>query len=436
MRNNFSLRNAAISSENCAWQPRLYLEDKAREPKQFAAEIANCSRKGYFAKGLYMQQEILNFWKIVERSKSPLICFREDLENSGTPQGGDAIASALVLRDLFQKVEKNPEIVSSGYQAKPHFDFIGANGSIKTSIEALRKFVISLDVSKNKISDFSYEITDEKLNIYLSPKTGLFDEQGLQTKHENCKYDLIIVLDSPSLQSLGKLYTDHVDIFSELPIINIGHDPANEFFGQINLVDATASSTAEVISKILKHQDTQIEPDLATKILAGIIAKTKSFRAPNLSPKTLELASRLIELGARRDEIIQNFYRTRDVETLRLWGRALARLKSSSEHKLVWSVLGREDFLHAGATGDAELADVIHELIVNCPQADVVALIYEQEPLKNCVLLSTPHGRDASEIGKIFGATGSRQLVKFCLTNLNLVETEQEIINKLKQQLK
>lgn len=382
-----------------------------------------------------MQTDINNFWKLVERSRAPLICFREDLENSGSPAGGDAIASALALRDLFQKAEKTPEIVSSGYQPLPQFDFIGANGSIKTSIEALRKFVISLDVSKNKISDFSYEVNDGKLNIYLSPKEGLFNSESLQTKHENCKYDLIIVLDSPSLHSLGKLYNDHADLFSELPIVNISHDPANEFFGQINLVDAAASSTAEIVAGILKHQETQVESDLATKLLAGIIAKTNSFRVSNLSPKTLQLASRLVELGARRDEIIQNFYRTRSVETLRLWGRTLARLKSSPEHKLVWSVLGREDFLHAGAANDAELADVIHELIVNCPQADIIALIYEQEPLKNCVLVATRHGRDASEIGKIFNASGSRQLIKFCLTNLNLVEAEKDVVNKLKQQL-
>ncbi len=383
-----------------------------------------------------MQTDLNNFWKLVERSQAPLICFREDLENSGSPTGGDAISSALCLRDLLTLTGKNPEIVSTGYALAPQFDFLGVNGSIKTSIEALRKFVISLDISKNKLNDFSYDIKDGKLDIYLSPKEGLFDEHGLTSRHENFKYDLVIILDTPSLGLLGKLYTNHADLFSHLPIINIDHDPANEFFGQVNLVDIASSSTAEVIAQIVKARAIQPTPDLATKILAGIIAKTKSFKNPNLSPKTLQLASRLIELGARRDEIIANFYRTRSIETLHLWGRTLAKLKSSSEHKFVWSVLSREDFLHAGAASDAELADVIHELIVYSPQAETIALIYEQEPLKNCVLLATTHGRDAREIGKIFNADGSRQLVKFCLTNLNLVEAEKEVVNKLRQVLK
>jgi hypothetical protein len=52
LQNNFSLRNAAISGENCARRPKLYTEYKARESKQFADEIASCSRKGYFARGL------------------------------------------------------------------------------------------------------------------------------------------------------------------------------------------------------------------------------------------------------------------------------------------------------------------------------------------------------------------------------------------------
>lgn len=382
-----------------------------------------------------MQTELSNFWNIIERSQKPLICFREDLEGTGTPAGGDAVASAITLAEVLQKLGKTPEVVSSGFRAVPHFEFLGAGGVIKSAVEGLRKFVISLDVSKNKISDFSYAVEDGQLHIYLTPKEGIFNETALQTRQENFRYDALIILDTPRLAALGKLYSAHPDLFFNVPIINIDHDPANEFYGQVNLVDLAASSTAEVVAQVIKHNNLQVDADMATKILAGMISKTKSFRNPNVSPRTLQLASRLIELGARRDEIIQNFYRTRSIETLKLWGRTLARLKSSPEHKLVWSLLAREDFTQAGASSDAELSDVIHELIATSPQADIIVLLYEQQPLQICALIAATGSRDAREVGKIFNADGTRALVKFCLTGLNIVESEKEVIGKLKQQL-
>lgn len=379
-----------------------------------------------------MQTEISNFWGAIGRCKNPLICFHEELETGGAPSGGDAVAASLALSEALKKHGKNPEIVSTGFKTTPYFNFLGA-GDIKPSVEGLRKFVISLDVSKNKVSDFSYDIAGDKLNIYLTPKEGLFREAALETKHENFKYDLVIALDSPSLPSLGKLYSAHSELFSDMPIINIDHGAANEFYGQINLVNLAASSTAEVVAQILKQQNFQIDSGLATKLLAGMIAKTRNFRHTNLSPKTLELAARLLELGARREEIIENFYRTRSPETLRLWGRALARLKFDLPRKLVWTLLGREDFLHAGAKNDLELGDVIHELIVYSPDAKIVVLLYEQGgPLNICALIASTAGRDARELGKVFGAEGTNTLVKFCLTNLNIVEAEKYVIEKVK----
>ena len=380
-----------------------------------------------------MQTELSNFWKTIERSKNPLICFREDLESSSSPLGGDAIASALALKMVLEKVGKSVEILSTGFRAMPHFEFLGANTYIKNGVEALRKFVISIDISKNKVNDFSYNINGEKLDIYLTPKQGTFDDKTLETRHENFKYDAIITLDTPSLGRLGKLYSTSPELFYNIPIINIDHDPSNEFYGQINIVNLSAGSTAEMVSEIIKHNNIQVDGDLATKLLAGLIAKTKSFRNPNLSPKTLQLASRLVELGARRDEIINNFYRTRSVETLKLWGRALAKLKSSPEHKLVWALLSREDFINSGASTDAELSDVINELIVYSPQADVITLLYEQSPLNIFVVIACMHGRDTRELGKIFAGEGTREMVKFSLTSLNLVEAEKEVITKLKQ---
>ena len=126
----------------------------------------------------------------------------------------------------------------------------------------------------------------------------------------------------------------------------------------MNVVDVTAAACGEVCHDLVE----MIEPGLmdeevATAFLTGMIAKTKSFKAANVTPKTLQTASKLMARGAKRDLIMQQLYKTRSVGTLRLWGRALARLKTDEKERVVWTMISQQDFLHAGAQ-EEDLSDV------------------------------------------------------------------------------
>ena len=65
---------------------------------------------------------------------------------------------------------------------------------------------------------------------------------------------------------------------------------------------------------------------MATALLAGMIAATNSFQSPQVTPQTLELASQLIVRGADRQKVIESLYRTKDIDTLKNWGKVLSRL--------------------------------------------------------------------------------------------------------------
>ena len=168
---------------------------------------------------------------------------------------------------------------------------------------------------------------------------------------------------------------DNADFFYHTPIINIDHNPANDYFGQINLVDITATSISEIIFELIKEMGGEIlNEQIATNLLAGIISKTKSFRTTSVTPKSLAIASHLVASGARREEIIKNLFQTKNIATLKLWGRVLARLKEGESHRLVWSLVSRHDFGSSGA-GEEDLIGVIDELIINTPLAEIVALL-------------------------------------------------------------
>jgi phosphoesterase RecJ-like protein len=242
-------------------------------------------------------------------------------------------------------------------------------------------------------------------------------------------------VDSHNLNSLGGLYSGASELFFAQPIINIDHNNNNEHFGQLNMVDFSASSNAEIIFEVLESMDKNLfDEKIATLLLAGIISKTHGFKLATVTPKTLNIASKLIAMGAKREEIVHNFYRTREIPTLKLWGRALARLKAEKSKKLVWSILTKADFVQSGAEANV-LSDVIQELIATSPEAETVVLLYENVDGRLCGLIASIRGQKAEELGALFGASGTPEMTEFCVTQKNLIEAERMVIEAIKARL-
>ena len=316
--------------------------------------------------------QIQQIYETIERSERPLIVGRRSWDP-------DTIVSGLGFLKLMQKLEKPAHFICEDFDGHDKLNFLPHLEHIKSNMDNLNKFIIKLDTSKTKLQDITYDQKGNNLEIYLAPQTGVWSERDIKTQATDYKYDLIIAIDSPDLESLGKVYEDNADFFYKTPIINIDSNSANEHFGQINHVELTATSTSEIVYNIYDNINRNfIDEDTATLLLAGMITKTKSFKSNNVTPQTLATASQLVSLGARREEIIYNFYRTRNISTLKLWGRALARLKAEEPLGFVWTVLTRDDFIHSSADR-RDIEDVISELIVNSPSASAILILYEDE---------------------------------------------------------
>lgn len=347
----------------------------------------------------------------------------------------DTIASALACGLLFKKLNKPYGIVCDGITLPEHLNFLPLSQEIKPQLENLQKLIISVALKDNEIDQFSYDIKEDKLNIYISPKHSAFQKDHIQTQFSPFKYDLICVLDSPDLDSLGKIVDDHADFFSQTPMINIDHHPSNENFGQINLVQFNASSTSEILFTLLKSFGMEyFDQDIATCLLAGITSKTKSFTEKFVTPKTFEIAKSLMEMGANRSQIIKNLYRNKTVATLNLWGRLLARLKTDEARKLAWSLLSENDFLESGAT-EKNLEGVVEEFIKDIPEIEIMVLFYQKGAATQVVVASVHQREDALALLSEHKPQGTKYLTGFLLQNTALVEAEKKIIPEVKRDL-
>ena len=371
--------------------------------------------------------------EMITRAKRVLLVTRQHATT-------DAIASIAAVQAFFKKLNKPCDAVAPDFNPSLAPKFLPDAHQIKSTIGAVRAFELSLDVTHNKLGEISYDVRDNKLVVTVVPETGEWTPKDLAFRHGEDRYDLVVALDCQDLQSLGPLFAAHADFFYRTPVINIDRDPGNEHWGHINLVDLTAVSTTEVLYGLFSRWNRQlIDENLATSLLTGMIAKTQSFRTQNVTPKTLQIASELIALGGRREEIVQGLWRTRTVPTLKLWGKALSRLESDRDHQLVWTTLSRQDFLEAGVSEDA-LEGIVDELVAYAPEAKVVVIAYEKESSHingACVAIHVSPPYSAVELGRPFGATGTRNKIEFCLVpGTPLVDGVKNVVEKLKSVIK
>lgn len=350
----------------------------------------------------------------------------------------DALGAALALADFLEKDHKAVDIVCEDFAAAKNLEFLDGIKKVKSGLEHVQKFVIKVDVSQSKIDSISYDVKDDWLSIYLTPKNGLLTKNELRTAQSSYKYDLIITLNTPELEMFGKTFLNNTDLFYRTTIINIDCRSANDRYGQINYIDPNVTSVSEIIYQFGKlWYETSLNISNATALLTGMIASTHSFKTTNVNPLTLQVAGELINHGADREKIIHHLYRTRSLSTLKLWGTALMRLKIDSNKHFAWTTLTREDFINAGAN-HGQLKDLITELIDNSPEVDLTLLIYEDEINGEKMVSGILHSKkehDTLQILKPYNPTGPRHRANFTIKNISVGEAEKNIVEEIKKSL-
>jgi len=151
--------------------------------------------------------------------------------------------------------------------------------------------------------------------------------------------------------------------------------------------------------------------------------------------RTFAMTATLLDAGARRAEIVTALFQTRTVGQLQLWGRALSRLKADRSQKLVWTLVSQHDFLASRAT-EADLPDLIDELLVSSPDAELVLVLHEQRDRTVCATLACPSGRrDATSLLKPIGGQGTATLARACLIPQDLQQAERTVLDLVRKQL-
>lgn len=369
------------------------------------------------------QEQFKNF---LEKSKEVLILIPEN-------PSGDAVGSAWALYFFLEKKGLFPAIAfSNNLSAK--YSFLPKPERIFTEISGARDFVLSFDTARNKINGIRTEEKDGRFNVYLTPEKGSVDPRDFSFILAKFRYDLIIVLDCSDLTRLGKIYEQNTDLFFEVPVVNIDHKSDNENFGQINLTDVTASSCSEILSNVLESSDYGvIDKTIADCLLTGIITATDSFQKKNTTPKALLTAATLMDKGADQQEIIRWLYKTQPLHILKLWGRAMAKLKWDEKTQLVWTELSVEDFVQSRASLN-DVVQILEKLQENYSEGKLFMLLYNDTPASTVVKIKTADPEALEKIQKhLDGATSVRNILELKLPENNLPIVGETLSKRIKE---
>lgn len=363
------------------------------------------------------------FKKFLEDSKEVLIMIPEN-------PSGDAVGSAWALYYFLEKRGLVPTIVLSNHFS-PKYSFLPKPERTIEEILGARDFVLSFDITNNKITHARTEEKDNRFNIYLTPEKGSIDPRDFSFILAQFKYNLIIVLNSPDLEKLGKVYESNPDLFFEVPIINIDHKSNNENFGQINLIDILSSSTCEILSGLMEEFDAElIDEKVANCLLSGIISATDSFKKKNTTPKTLLVAASLMDKGANQQEIIRWLYKTQPLNILKLWGRAMAKLKWNEKARVVWTELSVEDFVQS-RTNPADTVSILEKLCESYSEAKIFMALRNDTPASSIVQLQITHFETAKRVHALLGGTLHGDIIEFTIDSENLSQAGEDIAKKL-----
>lgn len=241
-------------------------------------------------------------------------------------------------------------------------------------------------------------------------------------------FDLIISLDCSDPKRLG--HFSQMPAFGSTPLLNIDHHLTNSGFGDVNLVDPDASSTAEIVLWLLESMAVPLDAELATALLAGIVTDTRGFRTSNVTVRVMEAAMQLMKARASLPYITYHSLDRRPTAAVHLWGAAISQLRM--EDRVIWTSIPLAMRQAVGYTGNGDAGLV--SFLISADDADAAVVFVECEEGCIEVGLRAAPGFDVARVALQFGG-GGHTLAAGCYLPGPLEKAEARMLDALQTAL-
>lgn len=160
--------------------------------------------------------------------------------------------------------------------------------------------------------------------------------EKIQKTAPNNKFDAVLMLECSALSRMPaginlKQLTGNV--------INLDHHPDNSMYGNLNYINSKAAALGEIIFKLLKHMDIELDYNTAVCLYVSILTDCGAFQYSNTTSETHKIVSELLTFPIDVAQISRVIYKEIDFNNLKLMGIVLSTIKSRQNGKIVWGTL-------------------------------------------------------------------------------------------------
>ena len=173
------------------------------------------------------------------------------------------------------------------------------------------------------------------------PRTFAFlpEANTVKTTSDVETYDLAISLDCADLKRLvGREYFEKAK-----KTIVIDHHSSNMMYGDLNFVNPASPACCEILAGMFEYFDIDIDAEIGSCIVTGIITDTGGFKYSSVTAETFEFTAELLRKGVNVSEIYKNVLETRTKGNFELLRRSMDRLELLENGKVAFTYITKKD---------------------------------------------------------------------------------------------
>jgi len=208
-------------------------------------------------------------------------------------------------------------------------------------------------------------------------------------------------LDCATLERLGSLAQGAKNAKN---LVSIDHHVEKTRFAAVNIVDPSASSTAELVFRISKALNLKLSKDIATCLYVGLVTDTGRFQYSNTTTDTFKVAQELMGYGVSPHVVFQHVYENTTFRYLKLFGLVLSRTELQKDCGLIYTWLLQSDLQQTGAK--LSEAENLINFLRSVKGIEVAAVVKELEEGRFNVSLRSKGKIKVNELAEKFGGGG------------------------------
>ncbi len=314
------------------------------------------------------------------------------------------------LKEIVEEISKNDNVLIVGH-ILPDGDDVSSLVSMTLGLEKLGKNVTA--VIDDEIPEYLLQFP------WVKSKIKKFEDVE-KIIYKN--FDIMVILDCSSPDRIGK-FEKYLNAFH---VLLIDHHVTNTHFGNLNWVDPTMASTAQMVYRILTSLNVEYDKELATMNLLGIATDTGFFKYQNADVLVFKDVTELIEKGANISDISNTILDNIPLEQIYLYKDVISNLKLALNGQIAYSLLSL-DMLSKYNVLPKDSPSFVENLR-SIRGVEIAIVFQEYEKGSYHVSLRSKKWADVSKIALNYGGGGHPRAAGFSIETNDIKQTMEEIV--------